>query len=381
MGNYSRGHARTRARARSSDRPIVACVLAGGSGSRLYPLSRPDRPKQFLEFGIEFEVDANCDDGSCDDGDSSFDSTDTGSLLERTLERARRASDHQYVLTTETLASGVRERVPDVPLLIEPEPAGTGPALVYAAWRLTAISEEPPVLVILPSDHHVEDDAAFAEALERAAAVALETAGLVTLGVEPTRPATGFGYVLPEGDLAAEAFTPVADFREKPDRETAVSLIEAGASWNAGIFAWTPESLLETARDSPLAPLVDALEAGVDPTEAFATVDPVSVDEAILERTDNAVVTPLSVGWDDLGTWDALGRISSVDGESNASIGETDVLALEAAGNVVAAPGKQVSLVGVDDLVVAVVDDRVLVAPRSDADRIGAVADRLREGK
>jgi mannose-1-phosphate guanylyltransferase len=332
------------------DRPIVACVLAGGTGSRLYPASRSDRPKQFLSLG----------------GDRS--------LLARTMDRTAFA-DERYVLTREAVADRIHEHAPAAGVLVEPAGKDTGPALVYAAWRLRDRFDADPVLVCLPSDHHMADDAAFAARLERAAEIAVETDGLVTLGVEPTRPATGYGYVVPAGtesdDVAA-----VDRFTEKPDHETATRLLEAGAYWNAGVFAWTPSALLRAARDSPLAPLVDALADG-EPDRGFDAVDPVSVDYAIMERTTEAYVTPLSVAWDDLGTWDAVGRVASADDAGNAAVAGT-ALPIDAADNVVAAPDAHVSLLEVEGLVVAAFDDRILVAPRDASQRVRGVVDRLR---
>ncbi|SER52785.1 mannose-1-phosphate guanylyltransferase [Natrinema salaciae] len=339
------------------DRPVVACVLAGGTGSRLYPASRSDRPKQFLAL----------------DGEES--------LLARTMDRTAFA-DERYVLTRASLADDIHEHAPEAGVLIEPDGKDTGPALVYAAWRLRERFDEEPVLVCLPSDHHVADDGAFAARLERAAAIAVKTDGLVTLGVEPTRPATGYGYIVPaRSDLGGDgAYAPVDRFTEKPDRETAARLVDAGAYWNAGVFAWTPSALLREARESPLAPLVSALEDG-DPDGGFDAVESVSVDYAILERATDAVVTPLSIAWDDLGTWDAVGRaVAAADADDAGNdpvVG--GVLSIDATNNVVAAPDSHVSLLAVDDLIVAAFDDRILVAPRDAAQRVRDVVARLRE--
>jgi mannose-1-phosphate guanylyltransferase len=338
------------------DRPVIACVLAGGTGSRLYPASRSERPKQFLPLVGE------------------------RALLSQTMDRTAFA-DERHVLTRESFADEIHEHAPEAGVLVEPDGKDTGPALVYAAWRLRDRFETEPVLVCLPSDHHVDDDAAFAARLERAAEIAAETDGLVTLGVEPTRSSTGYGYIVPDVSDTSEAseYAIVERFTEKPDCEEATRLRESGAYWNAGIFAWTPSALLREARDSPLAPLVDALEEG-EPDRGFDAVDPVSVDYAIMERASDVFVTPLSVGWDDLGTWDAVGRVLGTGGDDaeNQIVGG-DVLSVDASNNVVAAPDAHVSLLDVDDLIVAAFDDRILVAPRDSSQRVRDVVARLRE--
>lgn len=360
----------------SVPRPVVAVVLAGGVGTRLYPASRPRRPKQFRSF------------------------TGRQSLLARTIERTA-VADETYVLTREAYVDEVHEHAPSAGVLVEPEPKDTGPALVYATHRLRELHDDP-VLLVLPSDHHVAGDAG--DSTRRAAAVAVETGGLVTLGVEPSRAATEYGYIEPGQDHGD--YREVERFHEKPDSDTAARYREQGYRWNAGIFAWTPDALLSAARDTVLEPLVEALDDG-DPDRGFAAVDPVSIDYAVLENAEDVYVVPADFEWDDLGAWDALERVvddAATDADGNVILG--DALALDASGCVIATGGgnpsaanangngdangdtvcepesggePHVSVVGVEDLVVAAYGDRVLVVPKRAAQRVREVVERLRE--
>ncbi|MFB6089970.1 MAG: mannose-1-phosphate guanylyltransferase [Halobellus sp.] len=341
-----------------TDLPVVAVVLAGGTGSRLYPASRSDRPKQFLPLL----------------GDDS--------LLERTVARARGVADEVVVVTRESHAQGVRERAPDADLLVEPAGRDTAPALLYATARIDAAYDDCVVLA-LPSDHFVGEG--FAEAVASGADVAAATDRLVTFGIEPTRAETGYGYIEPEAvdgrpdDDATADWAPVRSFHEKPDAETAESYVAAGHYWNAGLFAWRPAAFLDAAASSPISELHDALRAADLPADlaaehaapdvqaAFEAAESVSVDYAIFEVADDVAVVPVSFRWDDVGSWDALERVVDPDADGTVAAGDVTVRSLDAADNVVAGDGAHVSLIGVSELAVVAWDDRVLVVPKDRA--------------
>jgi mannose-1-phosphate guanylyltransferase len=320
------------------DRPIVAVAMAGGTGTRLYPASRSDRPKQFLPLGGE------------------------QSLLARTVDRLDFA-DEVVVSTREAFADRIEEHVLDADVLIEPEGKDTGPALLYAAHHAREAYDDPVVLN-LPSDHHVEGD--FEASARRAAEVAARTGGLVTIGIEPDRPATGYGYIDPGHER--EGYHEIAQFREKPDAETAREFLAEGYLWNAGMFAWTADALFREARGSPLEALLEALEAG-DTERGFDAVGPVSIDYAVMEDAEEAYVVPATFEWDDLGSWDAVDRVLGGDLAGG--------IELDAADNLLAGD-HHVTAIGVSGLAVVAVDDRVLVVPKEQAERVRDAVDELR---
>jgi mannose-1-phosphate guanylyltransferase/mannose-6-phosphate isomerase len=342
-------------------------ILAGGSGTRFWPLSRADRPKQLLALKGET------------------------SLLRATLERVAPAvpAERIWVCTTRRLAARVREELPEVAaehVLAEPEGRNTAPAIAWSLVRLPESRRELP-LAVLPSDHWVADGEAFRRALDAAARAVAERNAVVTLGVTPHRPETGYGYLeLSRSPGSALEPVPLARFVEKPDEPTARAFLETGRYlWNAGIFVFRPGRLLELlARHQPeiasrLAPLV---EARADPdVEAvlYRELPSVSIDSGLMERLDAIETLPLDCGWSDLGSWEALAEaLDATDGQGNRAHGRA--VAIDARDNLLFAEGGTVAVLGVDGLVVVRTGDAVLVMPRERAQDVRRVVDQLRAG-
>jgi mannose-1-phosphate guanylyltransferase len=309
-----------------------AVVLAGGVGSRFWPLSTPERPKQLLPL-----VTAQ-------------------PLVADALERLRPLIplEQTLVLTTPTVAPAIGEIAPRLPranIIAEPKPAGTGPALAWAAVEIERRAAADAVMMSVHADWAVGDAEGFRETLRRAAKAAADHRSLVTVGIVPDRADPGLGYIEPGAEIE-EGVRRVARFVEKPSRQQAERMWRAGFLWNSGIFAWRVGDFLdEIRRHTPeIAPALAAAATGSGVREFFAAVRPITVDVGVLERTSRVLVLPGDFGWDDVGTWGALRRVRAADAAGNASSG--NVHAVDASGNVVLAEGNTVVLFGVSDLVV-----------------------------
>ncbi len=333
-------------------------VLAGGIGSRFWPLSTPERPKQLLPLVTDQP------------------------MLRDTLDRLRDSAppERTLVLTNASLRDAVLALEPSLPaenVIAEPRPAGTCAALAWAARCIAARSGPEAVMVCTHADWAIGDVAAFSATLDRAAQLAASRQALVTVGIVPSRPDPGFGYIQP-GDDVGDGARRVARFAEKPDRATAERMLAEGYLWNSGIFAWRVGDLLDQIRD--LTPEVQpALEAAGDDLAAFfAQVQSIAIDVGVLERSQRVLVLPGQFGWDDVGTWAALHRVRRKDAHDNALHGA--VFALKAAGNVVHAEDTQVVLYGVQDLVVVARHGLTMVTTREQAADLKTLLDALPPG-
>jgi len=323
-----------------------AIILAGGIGSRFWPASTPQRPKQLLPLGSD------------------------RSLIKDTVERARllAGTDRVRILAGRSLVEPIQRAVPDLgegAFLVEPIARSTAPALVWAAHEIEQ-SDPGAIMISLHSDHVIEPFDAFRDTIDRACRAVAERGSLVCLGIEPSRPETGYGYIEVGADRG-EGVHAVGRFHEKPDRTTAERYSSSGTHlWNSGIFVWRARDLSEQARRwaAELQPALPLLDSG-DVDGFFDTVRPVSVDVGILERSDRVEVVRATFSWDDVGTWAALDRTRERDPAGNVLVGEATVL--DGSGNVVWTEGGRVHLFGMNDTVVVQVGSETLVMSKDNA--------------
>lgn len=330
-------------------------LLAGGIGSRFWPASTPQRPKQFLPL-VSDEP-----------------------LIVETLERARQLTrDSQILIVSGEVFRPLFERLGDLEagnLLLEPEGKGTAAALAWAARAILDRSSRPErcVMVSLHSDHLIWPADRFLSTLDRAIDAAGRLGRLLTIGVRPTRPATGYGYIEVGTALESGVFE-VRRFVEKPDRATAARYLERGDFlWNSGIFVWRPDILLsELQRHTPeLAAQLEHLARG-DLATFYDGVPSLSIDHGLLERSSNIAVVEAEFEWDDVGAWDALARARTADARGNVSVGDAHLV--DAQRTIVWAEEGPVVAFGTEDLIIARASGITFVAP---VDRAGALKDLL----
>lgn len=346
---------------------ICPVILCGGAGTRLWPLSRRKYPKQFMDLGGH-------------------------TLFEDTLQRLAAVpglaapvvicnEEQRFLAAAALQRQGLNGRI-----LLEPEPRNTAPAIAAAALAVTAacdVEDGDPVLLVLPSDHVLEDLPAFAAAVTQAAECAREGA-LVTFGVTPDRPETGYGYI-EKGDALASGFA-VRRFVEKPAQEAAEAMLaQGGYFWNSGMFVFRASQYL--AELEAQAPAIMAAvrkawalrRADYDfirlHRESFAHCPSDSVDYALMEKSAHVAMVPLPCRWSDLGSWEAIYENSTQDAEGNACVG--DVMAQDSRGCYIHAGSRLVTTLGVKDLVVVETGDAVLVADRARSQEVKTLVARL----
>lgn len=336
-------------------------IMAGGIGSRFWPMSTPEYPKQFIDvMGVG------------------------KSLIQLTVERFKDIcpKENFWVVTSERYVDIVKEQLPQIPaqhILAEPEARNTAPCIAYACWKIR--KEFPQAnIVVTPSDALVIDTTEFARCIAVALEKTADSQAIVTLGMKPTRPETGYGYIAALGEADAKGICKVEAFREKPDVETAKGYLAAGNYfWNAGIFVWNADTITNAIRRyaPQIAGVMDELEPALftdkeaeELKRLFPTCEKISIDYAVMEKAEDIFVLPAEFGWSDLGSWGSLRTLLPQDEAGNAKVGgRVDMYNCR---NCVvhAAEEKRVVLEGLDGYIVAEKNGQLLVCRLSEEQRI-----------
>lgn len=348
---------------------LHAVVMAGGSGTRFWPASRKMLPKQLLSLSSE------------------------RSMLQATMDRLENLvpAERQLVVTNRLLKDAVQEQLPKLPeqnIVGEPCKRDTAPCVGLAAAMIARIDPEG-TMVVMPSDHVIADHERFQEAITAGSQlIDGDPTRIVTFGIRPSYPAESFGYIqradqIESLDIAAYR---VEQFREKPDRETAKSYVDAGTYyWNSGIFLWRASTILDALKKnvpemhvhlSRIAAAMDTDDFTDILEKEFTAIDGTSIDYAVMENYPNVVTIEAPFPWDDVGSWQALTRLHEPDAQGNTVVGSH--LGIETGGTIIhAQPGHTIVTIDVEDLIIVQTDDATLVAPKHAEERVREVVKEL----
>ncbi len=349
--------------------PLYALILAGGTGTRLWPRSRRNRPKQLLPL------------------------LSKRTMLQETYDRIAPilAARRIFVITNEGYVETVREQLPDLPpdnVIGEPAGHGTAPAIGLGALRIQKDNPDA-IMVSLHADHYIERADAFRQAILNAAQVA-EQGNLVTLGIQPRNPETGYGYIH-RGEmietLGDQPVYRVAKFVEKPNEETARRYVASGEYyWNSGIFAWQISTLLEEYEkfQPALHKQLDKIGRALGTPRAHSTlmriwssVPTETIDVGIMEKSQRAAVLPIDVGWSDVGSWATLLDLLPATLKSNVVVG--DHVGVDTESSLLYSPNRLIATVGLSDMIVVDTDDAILVCPKSRAQEVKHLVEALKQ--
>jgi mannose-1-phosphate guanylyltransferase len=339
-------------------------IMAGGVGSRFWPMSTPEYPKQFIDV-------IGCG----------------RTFIQLTFDRFKGVVDPEnvWVVTSEKYASIVKEQLPEIPvenILLEPCRRNTAPCIAYVSWRIK--SKDPNAnIVVSPSDHIVMNPEEFRRVINEALDFTSESDSIVTLGMSPTRPETGYGYI--QADLSTpsprnKSIYRVDSFREKPNLETAKEYVKKNEYfWNSGIFVWSVKTIVDALRmyQPSIADIFESIQPyyGTDKeqeviNEKFPQCDNISIDYAVMEKAEEIFVMPADFGWSDVGTWGSLLTLAEKDADGNAVIG-SNVKLFESKNNIIhTSEERKVVVQGLDGYIVAEKDDTLLICKLEEEQRI-----------
>ncbi len=351
------------------DENLYAVIMAGGSGTRFWPRSREKRPKQLLNI------------------------TGDEILLKKTIELIKpiMPASKIKIVTTLSQADALKSTVPEIPeanVIIEPVGRNTAPAIGVSALSVERDNPDA-VMVILPADHYIEDKGRFRQRIMTGAHQASRGKRLVTIGIPPRGPETGYGYIEADQLINKEdVIYSVKSFHEKPDRETAKAYIDKGNFfWNSGIFIAKASTMLtEIAEYLPgnytlLMKIRASLgkdEESAVMAEAYQHMEAISIDYGVMERSSNVFMVAGDFGWDDVGSWSSAARYWPMDGDGNAFLGE--VVSVDSSQCIIYSPKKLVALLGVEGLVVVEEDDALLICKKGRSQDVRKLVEILRSG-
>jgi mannose-1-phosphate guanylyltransferase len=342
-----------------------AIIMAGGIGSRFWPISRTSHPKQFIDI------------------------LGTGkTLIQNTYERFLKVcpKENIYIVTNEIYTGLVKKQLPDIAdsqILTEPVMRNTAPCIAYGSFRIESLNPDAAI-VVAPSDHLILDEPAFIKSIEKSLQVASKNGCLITLGIKPSRPDTGYGYIQFTDDTLTDDFHKVKTFTEKPTLEIAKTFIQSGDFlWNAGIFVWSAKSIVTAFSQylpdmheifAEARPVYNTENEKLHVHKSYLQCTNISIDYGIMEKADNVYVLPSDFGWSDLGTWASIYDLAEKDYVGNAVIPSEKVIMYDSSNCMVNVPGeKLVILQGLHDFIVVEANNTLLICPRDQEQNVKKV--------